>query len=136
MRAIDYIESAYSGFTLRNKFVEVERQTLRDGTVAQLTLTSAVLSLMLKLFVSEMEGEGGLYLAPPGTAIGYREEGGWLSPWTLGSAFKGMEGYDDTSLITLRAMNPISANCHIQLQAELEWFAANVALITDYFAGM
>lgn len=129
MRAIDYIRAAYSDFPLRSQFSEVEQQIRRGGTVAQVSLRSDSLGVMVKLFISEMEGEGGIYVAPLGSKLGYRDDDGWRSPWTLREVLAETKGYDDTALATLRAMKPLAADCSIQLRAELEWLVENVDLI-------
>lgn len=132
MRAIDHIQSAYRNFPLRDRFVEVERQILREGTVAQISLRSDSLGLMIKLFVSEMEGEGQLYIAPLGTNLGYREEGGWQYWWPIEQKIASSPTYNKSSISRLRSMNPLVATCDVQLQAKLEWLVANLPLIVKY----
>lgn len=135
MRAIEYIELAYVDFPLRDKFVEVDRQILREATVAEVSLKSDSLKLMIKLFVSEMEGEGGLYVGYLGNGLGYREEGNWISPWKLKDQFKQYEIYDNTPLDKLHRMNYLEATCDVQLRCELEWFVLNLQIVVDYFNG-
>lgn len=133
MRAGDYVDMAYRNFPLRNLFVEVERQSLREATVVQANFKSESLGLMMKLFVSEMEGEGGIYIAPLGTELGYREEGGWLSPWAFSKTIAHLDNINNTPLYRLRGIDPLAASCDIQLQFELEWVALNLPLISSHF---
>ncbi|MEO7640087.1 MAG: hypothetical protein ABIU07_01615 [Ramlibacter sp.] len=125
MKALEIAYSAYHQFLLRDLFVEVGHEVLRDKTIAQVGLRSNSLALMLKIFVSEMEGEAGIYLAPLGTALGYREQTGWLAPWELMEKLSDQVVLNDSALHALRRMNPLSATCEVQLRAELDWFAAN-----------
>ena len=133
MRAIDYIEQAFRTMSLDCGFAKIEQEILREDTVAQVSYVSRRLNLMLKLFVSEMEGEGGIYLASRNTPLGYREKPSWISPWVLKQKLIGKLGYDETALVNLRRIPPLKANCCVQLRHELDWFAANLNLIVSYF---
>lgn len=135
MRAIDYIHKAYASFALRQLFIDAEQQILRECTVAQISYRSDSLGLMIKMFVSEMEGEAGIYVAPLGTALGFREDEGWVSPWNLKKELEQDESYDNTSLDTLRGIAFPDATEDIQLQYELDWFVANQQLLVKLFHG-
>jgi len=133
LRAIDYIDLAYADFPLCNKFVEHERQILREATVAQVSLRSDTLRLMIKLFVSEMEGEGRLYIGSLENTLGYREEGGWIGSWEFKIKFMTYDTHVSTPLDELRRMDCFMATCDVQLRCELEWFVLNLQLIVDHF---
>ncbi|MBA3904591.1 MAG: hypothetical protein C0522_13135 [Rhodocyclaceae bacterium] len=133
MKAIDRILAAYSDFPLRHKFLESERETLREGTIAQVSYKSESLRLMIKLFVSEMEHEGHIYIAQLSTPLGYRGEGGWEFSWVIDRQFVGKPNHNMTPIDELRNMDFFAATCDVQLRHELEWFALNLPLIVDYF---
>lgn len=133
MAAIATVREAYARFPLGDEFTETACQVLREGTVAQVSYESKSLGLALKLFVSEMEHEGGVYVASPGTDPGYRETNGWVSPWDLTEMLASIgTTTNNLPLERLRQMDFFSATCSVQLQSELEWFSQNLPLIIAY----
>ena len=126
------LETIYQNFPLRNEFVEVERQIIREETVAQVSFKSTSLQIMLKLFISEMEGEGGIYLAPLGTLTGYREQSGWMEDWTVASKLSENPQHDRTPLDSLSGLPFPQGHPQEQLRAALEWFNLNIGLIVEF----
>lgn len=132
MNAIDYINTAFKEFALQGNFSLVDQQILREGTVAEVSFKSDSLKIMIKLFISEMEGEGGVYVAPSGTALGYREAPNWLSDWTIANQLAALPQHDRTPLN--RILNaPLPSSPLMQLRASLEWLTLNSQLITEFF---
>lgn len=127
MRAIDYIEEAINDFSLNREFVRVEQQILREETVAEVSLRSDTLKIMIKLFISEMEGEGGVYVAPLNTPIGFREKPSWIDEWTLFRRLKEEFGIDLTPLAALPLSSPGT-----QLYFSLKWLHLNLSSISNW----
>lgn len=131
MRAIDIIEMGFKNFALKDEFVEVERQILREETVAEVSFKSNSLRIMIKLFISEMEGEAGLYVAPLATMLGYRELPGWIDEWTIVRSLSTNPSHKRMPLDKLSGLPFPTAHSQAQLEAVLEWLYLNINLIAD-----
>jgi hypothetical protein len=131
LNAFDQVTAISKELLASQGFIKVDQQVLHDETIAEVSFKSDSLKIMIKLFISEMEGEGGVYLAPLGTQLGYREDPNWISELTAATRLIDNPLHNKNPLAELAAI-PFPQNTPaLQVRAALEWVRLNTPLIQE-----